>query len=224
MHLKALHAEQEAFAALAATANPDLPVPPCQPWSVDALIAHTAGVHRWAAATASLPPEADLPDDRPYDEAARADDYRRAATQLRRALADPSRRCPTLAGPGVTAWWARRQLHEVLIHHHDLAAALGRQLTVDPLVAADCIAEVVDTMFPRQVRLGRAAMPQVAIDLHAPTGTWRLGEGPVVAEVAGSEMTLALLLWRRTTLDDPRLCVTGDRASVAATFHEALTP
>jgi len=224
MHVEALEAEQDAFAALAAVADPDLLVPPCRPWTAAALVAHTAAVHRWAAATAALPPAAALPDDGPYERAARADDYLQAAALLRHALADPSRPCPTLVGPGVTAWWARRQLHEVLIHHHDLAGALGRRLTVDPVVAGDCVAEVVDTMFPRQVRLGRAAVPQMAVDLHAPTGTWGLGQGPVVAEVRGPEMALALLLWRRTTLEDPRLTVTGDRSSVAAVFRRALTP
>jgi uncharacterized protein (TIGR03083 family) len=224
MHAEALAAEQDAFASLAATADPDLPVPSCPPWTVEALVRHTTGVHRWAAAAAGLAADADLPDDGPYERDARAEDYPQAAVALRRALADPARPCPTLAGPGTAAWWTRRQLHEVLVHHHDLAGALGQLLEVDPVVAGDCVAEVVDTMFPRQVRLGRTTVPQTAVELRAPSGTWRLGEGGVAAEVEGPEMSLALLLWRRTTLDDPRLTVTGDRPSVAAIFRRALTP
>jgi len=224
MHAEALAAEQDAFAALAAAADPHRLVPSCPSWTVEALVRHTTGVHRWAAAVACLPVDADLPDDGPYERTAQAGDYPQAAAALRRALADPTRPCPTLAGPGTAAWWVRRQLHEVLVHRHDLAGALGRRLEVDPLVAGDCVAEVVDTMFPRQVRLGRATMPRAAVELRAPNGTWRLGEGPVVGQVSGPEMTLALLLWRRTTMGDPRLTLAGDRSSVAATFQRALTP
>jgi len=88
---------------------------------------------------------------------------------------------------------------------------------------ADCLAEVVDTMLPRQVRLGRIAAPTVGVRLTTPAGSWLLGGSPV-AEVFGSALALAQLVWRRTTLDDDRLTVTGDRAAAAGLLAERITP
>ncbi len=218
-HLSALTVEQEAFAALAAAADPDLPVPACAPWTVVDLVRHLTGIHRWAAANTRLPPDADVPD----DEETAATDYPVAAAELRAALADPAHPCPTLVGPGTVAWWARRQLHETFVHRLDLAGALGLPLEADPAVAADCVAEVLDTMQPRQVRLGRMPAPAAGVRLTTPTAAWVLGAAPV-AEVAGPELAVAQLLWRRTTMDDPRLTVTGDRAAAAALLADRLTP
>jgi uncharacterized protein (TIGR03083 family) len=221
--LAALAAEQAAFAALAAATDPARPVPACAPWTVDDLVRHLAAVHRWVVATTRLAPDDDVPDDGPFDRAATAADYPSAAAALRAALADPGRGCPTLAGPGTAGWWARRQLHETLVHRLDLAAAAGLPADADPGTAADCVAEVVDTMQPRQVRLGRMPAPATGIRLATPSGSWTLGGAPV-AEVAGPELAVALLLWRRTTLADPRLAVTGDRAAAARLLAQPITP
>lgn len=221
--LGALAAEQDAFAALAATADLDTPVPACAPWTVGDLVRHLTAVHRWAAATARLGADADVPDDGPFECVAAPEDYREAAAGLRDALADAARPCPTLTGPGVVAWWRRRQLHETFIHRLDLAAALGLPLTADRQVAADCVAEVVDTMQPRQVRLDRMPALTAGIRFTTPTASWALGPAPV-SEVAGPELAVALLLWRRTTLNDPRLVVTGDRGAAADLLAQPLTP
>ncbi|WP_369135036.1 maleylpyruvate isomerase family mycothiol-dependent enzyme [Modestobacter sp. I12A-02662] len=220
-HLSALAVEQEAFAALATTADADLPVPACAPWTVADLVRHLTGIHRWAAAAARLPPDAAIPDE--DDDEAGPPDYAAAAADVRAALADAARPCPTLAGPGTAAWWARRQLHETFVHRLDLAAAVGVPLEADAAVAADCVAEVVDTMQPRQVRLGRMPAPAVGVRLTTPTATWVLGAAPV-AEVAGPDLAVAQLLWRRTPLDDPRLTVTGDRAAAGGLLADRLTP
>jgi uncharacterized protein (TIGR03083 family) len=221
--LAALAAEQHAFAALAAGADLDTPVPACAPWTVGDLVRHLTAVHRWAAATARLGADADVPDDGPFERAATTADYPAAAGELRAALAEADRSCPTLAGPGVVAWWRRRQLHETFVHRLDLTAALGLPATADPEVAADCVAEVVDTMQPRQVRLRRMPAPTTGIRFTTPAGSWALGPAPV-AEVAGPELAVALLLWRRTTLDDPRLVVTGDRGAATDLLAQPLTP
>jgi uncharacterized protein (TIGR03083 family) len=222
-HLAALAAEQDAFAALAADAPADLPVPACGDWTAGVLGRHLAAIHRWAAEATRTDPDAELPDMRPVWRATTAGDYPAAAAELRAALADGARPCVTLAGPGTAAWWARRQLHETLVHRLDLAAALGAEATADPAVAADCVAEVLDTMHPRQVAIGRTAAPLTGIRLVAPSGSWSLGPAPV-AEVAGDEVALALLLWRRLPLDDARLTVTGDRAAAADLLAAPVVP
>lgn len=223
MRLPALAAEQAAFAALVAGADLTLPVPACPSWSAGALVRHVSAVHRWAAATARRDQDASLPDDEPYERRADLLDYCAAATDLHAALADTARPCPTLVGPGTAAWWVRRQVHEVLVHRFDLAAALGVAVTADTAIAADCIAEVVDTLQPRQVRLGRMAAPKVGVRLRTPTGVWQMGPDPV-AEVAGSEIAVALLLWQRIPLQDPRITVTGDRVAASALVAQPLTP
>lgn len=223
MRLDVLAAEQDAFAALAAGADLSLPVPSCASWSTGALVRHVSAVHRWAAATARLDPDAPLPDDEPYERRGDLLDYPAAAGDLRAALTDTARPCPTLVGPGTAGWWVRRQVHEVLVHRFDLAAALGVAVTADPAVAADCVAEVVDTLQPRQVRLGRMAAPGVGVRLRTPNGVWQVGADPV-AEVAGPEIAVALLLWRRIRLQDPRITVTGDRVAASALLTQPLTP
>ncbi len=222
-HRAALAAEQDAFAALATGAPADLPVPACGDWTVAVLVRHLATIHRWAALAARTGADDELPDMRPVWRATTADEYPAAAADLRTALAEPGRPCVTLTGPGTAAWWARRQVHETLVHRLDLAAALGTPGSADPAVAADCVAEVLDTMQPRQVALGRMTAPTTGIRLTALSGSWSLGPAPV-AEVAGSEIDLALLLWRRLPLDDDRLTVTGDRAAAAALLAEPVVP
>ena len=221
--LGALGREQEAFAALAARAPAEVPVPACGDWTAGVLVRHLAAIHRWAALATRTGADAELPDMRPAWRSTTAADYESAAAELRAALADPGRPCVTLAGPGTAAWWARRQLHETLVHRLDLATALGDDVAADPAVAADCVAEVLDTMQPRQVALGRMAAPTGGIRLTAPSGSWSLGPAPV-AEVSGSEVALALLLWRRLPLDDDRLTVTGDRAAATALLAEPVVP
>jgi uncharacterized protein (TIGR03083 family) len=221
--LDALAAEQHGFAALAAAADPGRPVPGCAPWTVADLVQHLTGIHRWAATIARSEPDADLPDDARFEREATAGDYPAAAAELRAALADALRPCRTLVGPGTVGWWRRRQLHETFVHRLDLAGALGSPLTADPAVAADCVAEVVDTMQPRQVRLGRMPATTTGLRLSTPTGSWVLGPAPV-AEVYGPELAVAQLLWRRTTPADRRLTISGDRAAALALLAQPLTP
>lgn len=222
-HLTALAREQEGFATLAAEAPGDLPVPACGSWTVEVLVRHLGTVHRWAALAVGTDDAGPLPDMRPVFRSTAAADYVATAAELRAALAEPARRCVTLTGAGTAAWWARRQLHETLIHRLDLAAALGEEVAADPAVAADCVAEVADTMQPRQVALARMAPIERGVRLSAPSGSWVLGPDPV-AEVTGPESVLALLVWRRLGLDDDRLTVTGDRAAAEAVLAEPVVP
>jgi uncharacterized protein (TIGR03083 family) len=222
-HAAALTAEQAGFAALAAEAPADLPVPACGTWTADVLVRHLAAIHRWAALAIGTDAAGELPDMRPVFRSTSAADYVVAAAELRAALTDLARPCVTLTGPGTAAWWARRQVHETLIHRLDLAVALGAAVTADPAVAADCVAEVVDTMQPRQVSAGRMAPLDRGVRLTAPSGSWVLGPDPV-AEIAGPELALALLVWRRIPVDDDRLTVTGDRAAARSVLDQPLVP
>ncbi|WP_432546425.1 maleylpyruvate isomerase family mycothiol-dependent enzyme [Kineococcus sp. SYSU DK004] len=226
-HLAALGNEQDAVLALLDHADLDAPVPHCAPWRVRELAAHLAEVHRWAAATSRLGPDgSELPEQEPPAAVDPVADYAAAAHELRAALGgDPARACRTLDGAGTVAWWRRRQLHEVLVHRWDLQDTLGLPRTADEVVARDCVAEVVDTLHPRQVRLGRVPPARTGVVLRAPGATWVLGDpARLVAHVDGPAGALAQLLWRRTGPDDPRLVVAGDRSAALALLGTALTP
>ncbi|MET0433309.1 MAG: maleylpyruvate isomerase family mycothiol-dependent enzyme [Cellulomonas sp.] len=252
--LDALAAAQDAFAALLAEADPAAPVPGCAPWTVTDLALHLGGVHRWAAAMARREDDDGVDPVEPREPAPLRAFYREQADVLQDTLRSlgPDAPASTLVGPGPAAFWHRRQLHETLVHLHDLAAAAGAPHPVaDPALWADTVDEVVTVMTPRQVRLGRMAALGRPVRLVADDAgrSWLLGApaggqpGPAGAcpeaaaeaatpsvpdaapvTVAGPARALALLLWGRTPADDPALTVTGDRAALHAALAAPLTP
>jgi len=141
------------------------------------------------------------------------------------ALAEPTRRCWTLAGPATAAWWRRRQALETAIHRVDAERALGPASPIDPALAADGVGEVVDVLHPRQVRLGRATEPAVALRLTTDdgSGTWLIAGPSPPTDISGPAERLLLLLWGRTNLDDPHLRV-QDRLRAQTVFSHPLTP
>ncbi len=216
----------------------DAPVPGCPDWDVRALVAHLGGVHAWARAALlagdpSTPPEA--PEDpAPADRALLVTWYAERRAEIVVALEDTGVERPCWGfgpPPRTAAFWWRRMAHESVLHLWDVRSALGEPratLTVQPRVAADAVDEVVTMFVPRQLRLGRcdplpAAVGLVATDVRG--AAWQLGDGAEPdAVVRGPADVLALLLWRRTTLDDPRLDLSGDPAAAAAVLDRPLTP
>ena len=220
--LAELGRQQDAIATLAELTDLRRLVPACPPWTVGDLLGHLTSVHRWVLRIVE-PGCLAIPGEEDEAQAVEPSIYREAAARLREALARFDQPCPTLDGFGQVRWWTRRQLHETFIHHLDLTAALGSTPEAPAWVAADCIAEVVDTLQPRQVRLGRMGRMGDGLLLTSPSGTWQLGDNPV-AEVHGPDLAIAQLLWRRTTLADSRITLLGDRAAATALLRRQLTP
>jgi uncharacterized protein (TIGR03083 family) len=239
-HLAALERAQAEFAAVLASADPEAPVAACAPWHVADLALHLGGVHWWASAMAlgvDLDPH-EPPG--PRDSDSLVTFYSWSAAHLRATLAerDPQAPALTLLGPGVAGFWHRRQLHETLVHLWDLAAATGARTWLDAepaadadLAWADAVAEVVDTMAPRQVRLGRIGPLADAVELvaagrprAADARTWRLGDGEPAARVHGTPRDLALLLWHRVAPGERSLRVEGDAAVLDRLLALRLTP
>lgn len=215
---------QDAFHRGIGEADPAATIPGCPGWTVRELVEHIARVHHWAAAQArheeaqAMSPSTDLAAH--YDSCAR--ELRETLTEL-----DPSAPALTLDGEGVVSFWHRRQVHETLVHLHDLRSAAGNEVDeVDPQVWADTVDEVLTMMYPRQVRLGRTPPVTHAASLVATDAdsAWQLGDGDPVAVVAASARDLALLLWRRLSIEDQRLSITGDRVTTEQTLSGALTP
>jgi uncharacterized protein (TIGR03083 family) len=242
-HLALLARFQSDFLSAIPGADADARVPTCGDWTVRELVEHLASVHHWAAGNAYRVKGEPLGEG-PFD---LAPHYASQAATLRRALAelDPDATArvlthPDPVGPGPVRFWHRRQVHETLVHLHDLlAAAAGAAsaglVRAEPEVWADCVDEVVTVLQPRQVGLGRMEplrhpVALVATDV-AGAPVWVLGApGQRADEVApdvvvsGPAEGLALILWRRLAPAEAGLTVEGDRADLAAALGQPISP
>jgi uncharacterized protein (TIGR03083 family) len=232
-HLALLTRLQDAFLADVPAADPQAPVPACGRWRVRNLVEHLGRIHHWAAAQARRRQETPLGRG-PFD---LAPFYAEHAVELRQTLAglDPGARAWTLLendDPGSTVqFWHRRQVHETLVHLHDLRAASGATVDdVAPAVWADTVDEIVTVLQPRQVRLGRTAPLDRSVALRAtdsgasPAAAWVLGGDAPVATASGPARELALVLWGRLAPADAGLVVDGDAGALDAALAERITP
>ena len=160
-HLDALETSGSRLADLAVECGLDAPVPTCPAWATDALVAHQAMVHRWAAAHVS----GDDVDAVPNQTEIRTTVgdlvgyYRDGHDALLSAFraADPDLQAMTFLkdAPAPREFWARRQAHETTIHMIDaLAATLQRPPTTDeadiaPTLAIDGVDELLRGFFTR---------------------------------------------------------------------------
>jgi uncharacterized protein (TIGR03083 family) len=217
------------FAAFEACLGGDLsaPVEHCGGWTLYDLADHLGRQNLWAAAAVTeqrgdyeAPPG-------PREPAALAAWLRGTGQVLLAALdGDPSAPAWTIAPPPTAGFWQRRRCLETLVHRWDAEHAVGIRGELDPALADDGVAEVIDTMHPRQVRLGRASAPAHAVGLRATdTGSVRvLGRGDPVGTASGTAADLLLLLWGRLAASDPAVSWDGDRESAAAVLAGALVP
>lgn len=199
--LALLRAHTHRFAAAVATADLDAPVTHCPGWSVRDLVVHLGGVHQWAAHAVA----AGAPDLEPSPPAPEEPDlagwYAQQAGHLLDVLASTHPAAPawTLDAADRTAgFWQRRQVHEVAMHTWDAEEAAGRPTPYDPALAWDGVLEVVEVLYPRQVRLGRvdplpAAVRLVATDVP---GDVTVGAGREL-EIHDRAEVLLRLLWHR---------------------------
>jgi uncharacterized protein (TIGR03083 family) len=140
--------------------------------------------------------------------------------------ADPAASAWTFFPPHTVGFWQRRRCLEGLVHRWDAQHALGIDGVLDPVLAGDGIAEVIEVMAPRQVDRGRAAAPSHAILLAAAdvSSSWILGPGQPVATISGTAADLLLLLWGRLPAGDRALTWAGDRPKALAVLNGRLVP
>ncbi len=209
-------------------------VPSCPGWAIRDLTHHLIGLHYWVTDAVNGgsgrefgPP---MPDDREIAEA-----FLTSAAMLRRALdRDPGTACWTFAvdvasGGGTIGFWQRRQPHEHAIHRWDLEVALGLVPTLDPVLAADGIDEVLTMFWPRQVALGRTEEPvdQLEVVATETDRTWLLGRltpGNPVATLTGSAADVLLALWGRIPPDSLTLHWSGDQAAGSTLLGLKIVP
>jgi uncharacterized protein (TIGR03083 family) len=203
------------------------PVGHCGSWTLYDLADHLGQGNMWAAVA--------ITDQRgdyegpaaPRDREALAGWFRDTCGVLLAALdTDPSATAWTIAPPRTAGFWQRRRSLETLIHRWDAKHALGVTGPLDPVLAADGVAEVVGTMAPRQVRLGRTPAPRHAVRLRAgDTGSsWVLGPGEPVATIRATAADLLLMLWGRLPADDAAIGWDGDRQTGQAVLSGSLVP
>jgi uncharacterized protein (TIGR03083 family) len=199
----------------------------CGDWTLYDLADHLGRGNLWAAAGVTEQREDYPPDPAPRAQAALAGWFGETADVLLAALdTDPSTPAWTIAPPATVGFWQRRRCLVTVFHRWDAELAVGAGGPLDPALAADGVAEVIDTMTPRQIRLGRTTEPAHAIRLVASDSpsSWVLGPGDPVATIRGTAADLMLLLWGRLPPDDQALTWDGDRTQAMATLAAALVP
>jgi uncharacterized protein (TIGR03083 family) len=227
---------------------PATPVPTCPDWDVAKLIRHTGFVHRWAAAivaTRSTEPlqmnglDMGLPADPADYPAWLAAGAAPLVTVLRDA--GPDTAVWAWGADPRSGWWARRQLHETIVHRADAEVAVGIEPRVDPRAAADGVSEFLDI-----ARLGSRPSRRLAglpdgqsVHLHATdeglgeagewlislTGggyAWSRGHAKGTVAVRGPAALLLLLAYGRIRPGDDRLQVFGDPA-LLTTWQDIMT-
>jgi uncharacterized protein (TIGR03083 family) len=224
------------LAELAAAADPATPVPTCPEWTLRQLITHVGRAHRWAAeivaTRAAEPiPFREVPDGRlPDDPAERPAWLRAGAARLADAVTTGDGPVWTQLGPGPASYWARRMAHETAVHRADGQIAVGDRPVIDPVIAADGIAEWLGFMpagGPVGDQAGRPSpVPEgKVVHFHVTdegvTGEWLVrgvpggvtvetghGKGDMALRGPGSAVLLVLV--RRLAADDPDVEILGD--------------
>jgi uncharacterized protein (TIGR03083 family) len=185
---------------------------------------HLGGVHQWAAhAVVAGSPDLTPEPAGPLGPVALADWYREHAGHLVEVLAGRPADAPAWAmveANRTAGFWRRRQVHETTLHLWDAEQALGAPSPLDPALAWDGVVEVVEVVYPRQVRLGRIVPLPGRLELVATDGPWRcsLGTGESLDLRASAEVLLRLL-WHRA---DPE--AEGVDPDAAVLLSGAVTP
>ncbi len=243
--IDALEAELTRTVALAERCPPELVIPTCPGWTAADLWEHLGTTHRWACEIVRTGATERI-SRRELDVATPTDDswapwLADGGDRLLAALRDTAAEDPLWVwGDDPHArWWARRQLHETVVHNADAALAAGEGFELPQRVAADGICELLDSV---PVRLGwpGAARPQgeATLHLHATDPSGSLGDdGEWMVSLADETVTyvhghgkgdvavrapvgyLMLLVNRRLPVESEMLEVFGDPDTLAASLE-----
>lgn len=218
------------------------PVPTCPEWTLADLLHHLGQAHRGVGRIVEqrlteFPgrPVGDATTGHPFDDAAGAARWlAEGAGALVDVLSEsgPDATVWTFDGRNVSAFWARRMVHETVIHRADALIALGADFTIDPEIAADTLDEWLDIVGAPMVvefkpELKELCGPGRTLHLHATdtapesgewfidaTGervTWRRSHEKAAVAVRGPMRDLLLLTYRRLPLDSAKVEVHGER-------------
>ena len=218
----------------------DRPVPTCPGWTFRQLAIHLGRGHRWAAqivatrATAPVPMREVADGKLPEDPAGHAPWLNAGADQVIEAVAAAgSDLVWTMIGMRPASFWVRRRAHEAAVHLADAQLAAGRDLDLDPGLAADGVDEwlgliAAGTAGPaRELRGDGQSLHFHATDPGlSGTGEWLVtrtpagitvqrGHGKADVAVRGPAADLLLVLTRRLPPSAPGVEIFGEQALLA---------
>ena len=232
----ALEAETARFAAAVHDADPARPVPTCPEWTLAQLTEHVGQAQRWVTVVLERRapgPPALGPVRGPQPPHERSAWLVAGAHRLGRAVREvgPATEVWTWSEDPTAGFWLRRTTHDTLVHRADAELAVGREVTVDPDLAADGVADLLDmfAVLPRiddypelaglaghgqtlQFRATDAGLGGAGEWLvrREPSGlAWERARGPADVTVRGRAADLLLVLTRRAA-PDGRVEVDGD--------------
>lgn len=227
VYLPRLRRDLDAFEACLG-GDLDAPVEHCGDWTLYDLADHLGHGNLWSA-TAVTDKRGDYDGGPPAPRAREGlvNWFSASCDVLVTALeADPSTEAWTFWPPRTVAFWRRRRCLETVVHLWDAGHALGEARPIDEGIAADGVAEVFDTFYPRQVQKGRAEEPEQAVRITASDtgGEWVLGPGEPVATIGGTAESLLLMLWGRLSPEDASIQWDGDRAAGLRVLDRPIVP
>ncbi|MET7364431.1 maleylpyruvate isomerase family mycothiol-dependent enzyme [Streptomyces sp. NPDC005566] len=214
-------------------------VPTCPDWSLRDLVVHVGGAHRWAGEIVRTRATEEIPDEQvPNAEGPGDDDpgaldtwlaEGAAATVAALREAGPDTAVWTWAWEQRTAFWARRMVHETVVHRADAALTTGTVYEVVPDVAADTIDEWLQIVAfsqaegdpeaaelrggGRSLHLHATDVPgaEWLIEFGEEGFTWRRAHEKATVALRGPLTELMLAFNRRQKPDEGGLEVLGDR-------------
>lgn len=245
-HCAELLAQTELLRSSVAGGDMRAGVTGCPGWNLSQLLRHLGGAFRWAETAVRNRADGPVPHDLVDDVGDYADEQAEVldawlaegAAGLVDALheAGPGRPVWT-PGPGGTSWfWARRMLHEAVVHRADAAWAVGAGYTLAGDVAADAVDEwmgfgrvpEVFALRPGEPPLlgpgrtlhfhgtctgtgtARGGEAHWLVDLTGDAPVWRRSREPAAVSVRAPLADLVLLLYRRRSTSDDTVEVQGD--------------
>lgn len=248
-YLDHIRSESARLEAVLAACDPEARVPACPDWSADDLLWHHSEVQWfWSEVVRRRPggpPDDELRRGRADTHAGLVEQHAESSASLVDALsrADPAEAAWTWAPEQTVGFTYRRQAHESLIHRLDAEQAAGVASPLDPALAADGVAELLEVMYGgeapgwgriepgvQHVRLdltdtGHALWTQPCTFLGTHPESGKVYDGPHVllvadpgtepdAVVSGTAADLDAWLWKRRERD--AVTVEGDPAAFAA--------
>jgi len=229
---------QEVTDASAATGGglaPQAQVPTCPEWRVRDLVGHIGQASRWTAGLRRTRAAAPPPNPQEAEPGGPQDWegwLRDSTTDLLGAFGETGPETPVWAfvGEVPARFWLRRMLADSTVHLADAAFAADREYTVGPDLAAETISEGLWLLSSpgaadlkpelAELRGDGQTLQLRATDVEPgwlitrePGGaTWERRTADADVVVTASVSDLLLVFSRRTTPDDSRLTITGDRA------------
>jgi uncharacterized protein (TIGR03083 family) len=232
-----LESEGARFVGRAAVADVAAPVPGCPDWRVSDLLAHVGFIHRWARQLVAVRASDRVsPRDMDFSRGpATAQWLAEGVGELLATLraSDPDDNMWAWGADQHVRFWARRQLHETLVHRVDLEESMELTSEIDPRIAVDAIDEFLANLecagaFSPAVKnlVGSGEVISFRADegpewnVRLSPGGFEVSDEPGRADavVSGPATDLLLTLYRRTSLAHSTCAVHGEADLVATWF------